>query len=338
MQDNRTTRTQNVTRAQLKEIIVGDFGGQEEITIEDLHAALELRGMSFVPTGSNSAVYQILYEAGFLKVGDAYRLRTVKSVKPLTSTTVFVGSSVERTRARAALVMITPSVSVAPPALPIPRTDFEDGEPRVRDTDLGTFLGYSNPRKIREIIERHSEALGVRPTVGRTQKVGIATRVVSEEWLTEHQAIYIVAKSETPIANAILQQVIDVFVKVRRGAVAVQTAPSGFDLAPLLAVLVDLVSKIGAQQVSTPAPVPAAKSRPERTPAGDFTGWLNTHQWAAQRGVVTSQAQRSELGLQASKTMRAGGLEIGKMPSARFGTVNVYPPEVLDGCWQGRRQ
>ncbi len=107
---------------------------------------------------------------------------------------------------------------VEPPAidrvLPVARTDFEDGEPRVRDVDLAAFLGFAEPRAIRKLIARHSAMLGTRDTVSRVVGKG---NQVEEQWLTEHQATYIIAKCETPIANNILQRVVEVFVAARRG-------------------------------------------------------------------------------------------------------------------------
>jgi len=34
----------------------------------------------------------------------------------------------------------------------LPVTEWEDGVPRVLDTDLGAWLGYKDPRKIRDLI------------------------------------------------------------------------------------------------------------------------------------------------------------------------------------------
>ena len=45
----------------------------------------------------------------------------------------------------------------------------DDGEPRLLDLDLAERLGYERPRKIRELITRHMDALeefGLCPTVG----------------------------------------------------------------------------------------------------------------------------------------------------------------------------
>lgn len=58
------------------------------------------------------------------------------------------------------------------------------------------FLGFDRPRDIRKIVERHDGALGPRATVARVINGGEA----KEQWLTEHQATYVIAKCETPVA------------------------------------------------------------------------------------------------------------------------------------------
>lgn len=69
--------------------------------------------------------------------------------------------------------------------------------------------------------DRHSEALGPRHTVWRVVNGG----KTQEQWLTEPQATYVIAKCETPVANEILQKVIAVFaVSKRRIAVYLCTA------------------------------------------------------------------------------------------------------------------
>ena len=98
-----------------------------------------------------------------------------------------------------------------------------DGELRIRDIDLGTQLGYVEPKKIRPLIKRHLDAgilreSEVRRTVGQTSPKG--GRPAEEFWLTEEQAILIAAKSDTERAGALLRVVIHVFVLARRGLLA----------------------------------------------------------------------------------------------------------------------
>ena len=90
-----------------------------------------------------------------------------------------------------------------------------DGEPRIRDLDLAAQLGYERPRDIRKPIEKFSNEIGVCATVAQTSgpKGG---RPTDEYWLTEAQALFIVAKSETAKATEILKLVIGAFIAVRR--------------------------------------------------------------------------------------------------------------------------
>ncbi len=65
-----------------------------------------------------------------------------------------------------------------------------DGEPRTKDTDLAKRLGFSRPRDIRSLIERHAEALGAFGGLSRyhAAKVGMG-RPDEGFWLTEAQAL-----------------------------------------------------------------------------------------------------------------------------------------------------
>lgn len=97
----------------------------------------------------------------------------------------------------------------------------EEDEPTIEDVELATRLGFARPRKLRELVERmHREGIlnhsDVRPTVARTS-IGIAERDIHGYRLTESGALKVIAKSETPTANAILNQVIRVFIAYRRG-------------------------------------------------------------------------------------------------------------------------
>lgn len=99
--------------------------------------------------------------------------------------------------------------------------DSDDGEPRIRDVDAAARLGYVQPRSVRKLIQRiwpGNQGLCVRSTVERTQMPTGGTREtqVREVWLTEAQLLKLCARSETPIAEAILDEMIQVFIAVRR--------------------------------------------------------------------------------------------------------------------------
>ena len=87
----------------------------------------------------------------------------------------------------------------------------EDGEPRIRDIDLAERLGYERLRDIRKLIDRFANEIELRAIVAQT-----SGRPAAEYWLTEEQALFIIAKSETPKATEILKLVIRAFIAVRR--------------------------------------------------------------------------------------------------------------------------
>jgi hypothetical protein len=98
-------------------------------------------------------------------------------------------------------------------------------EPKIRDVDLAERLGYQRRRNIRDLIRRliaesKLRDVHVRRTVQRTQmpgKGGVRQTDIEEFWLTEAQALFVIAKSETPEATALLQEVIEVFRLAIRG-------------------------------------------------------------------------------------------------------------------------
>lgn len=101
-----------------------------------------------------------------------------------------------------------------------------DEHPTVEDLELATRLGFARPRKVRELIGRLLrdgllKDSDVRPTVGRSTNSPFqrGRRAEVEYRLTEAGALKVIARSETPVANAILEQVIDVFIAYRRGLI-----------------------------------------------------------------------------------------------------------------------
>ena len=117
-----------------------------------------------------------------------------------------------------------------------------DGEePRILDEELGARLGFSRPAAIRDLIKRLvrdkklSDIRCVR--TARMQSTGlgrIRSRLVDEHWLTEAQALKVIAKSETAIADAILDDVIAVFIAVRRGQLATPQQVPVLSTSPLV--------------------------------------------------------------------------------------------------------
>jgi hypothetical protein len=100
------------------------------------------------------------------------------------------------------------------------------GEPRrIQDLELAKRLGYARPRKIRELIRRPIEAgqlsdvldrgpapCGGAPNNGPIRDPAFAAESEEHEyWLTRNQALKVAARSETPPADALLDEMIRAF-------------------------------------------------------------------------------------------------------------------------------
>ncbi len=96
-----------------------------------------------------------------------------------------------------------------------------DDEPRILDEDLGRRLGFREPRAIRKLIRRLFAEGEVWDTVSQTSRAG--GRPGRAFLLTEAQALKVTAKSDTKIADAILDDVIRVFIAARRGLLPAPT-------------------------------------------------------------------------------------------------------------------
>lgn len=327
-----TARTRASVR-ELKEIFAAAFRDHDTITIKEIYEALATRGKPCEVPHSGSRIYVALYELGYGKEGEVFRRKFARTA-PLALRRIEVRPE--------------PARPIA--SLPEPRL-FEDGELRVRDIDLGAFLGFARPVKVRELIERHRanlEAFGTIPTVGTVAQNRLK---VDESWLNEHQACWIVSKSDTERADAILRQIVDVFVRVRRaGQIAhqPQVAPQldellklGRLLAPVVApLLAELVKIAGSLNPPTERPTPSATTTTKTTSASkstsapkSSTGWFRTFEYLNRRSIASTSEQRKRLGTVASSLMKKEGLEPGKTTSARFGSVNTYPAHVLERAW-----
>ena len=87
-------------------------------------------------------------------------------------------------------------------------------EQLIRDVDLAERLGYAVPAQIRELIKRWQRELGFIRTVRKNAES--RGRPATEFWLTEEQALFIVAKSETPRAIEVTKGIIRVFREAMR--------------------------------------------------------------------------------------------------------------------------
>lgn len=95
---------------------------------------------------------------------------------------------------------------------------FEDA-PRVKDLRLAEVLGFEAPYRIRALIKRHSERLAkhgdVLTTVVKTSSKG--GRPTSEYWLNERQAYRLCMWSAAANADAVQEQMVEVFYAYRHG-------------------------------------------------------------------------------------------------------------------------
>lgn len=95
-------------------------------------------------------------------------------------------------------------------------------EPTVRDLDAAERLGFKRPRDVRKLIERiwpQDKRPIHRATVARrnVRGGGVQEYTVDEYWLTEAQLLKVIARSKTDIAEAILDEMIAVYMAARRG-------------------------------------------------------------------------------------------------------------------------
>lgn len=93
-----------------------------------------------------------------------------------------------------------------------------DGEMRVSETELAQRLGYSRERDFRRIVNAHrarldrmGSALLLRETSGEQ-----GGRPKSVEWFTEHQALFLISRSDTTAADDIMEAISIAFVEMRR--------------------------------------------------------------------------------------------------------------------------
>jgi len=117
-------------------------------------------------------------------------------------------------------------------------------EPLVRDLDLAMWLGFDRPRDIRKLIERHLPSLGeVSRHRGAKPPSPSGGRPEEGYLLTEAQALYLIAKSETAKAHQVLVSMIAVFIQVRRGQ---QTS---FDYAGLARQVAELRAEVASMRM-----------------------------------------------------------------------------------------
>lgn len=182
-------------------------------------------------------------------------------------------------------------------------------EPRILDLDLGERLGYERPRDIRKLIERlvrdkKLNDVHVCATVARTQMPapgGMRETVVDEYWLTEAQALLVAAKSETVKADAILAEMIYVYMLARRGLL-----PGQQEVALLTRQIKELQATVDSLS-TLKATVTALDSTVKET----FTG------------LYTPATDKPFIGSKAAKLHVQGPLMTALMP--KFNALEINP-------------
>jgi hypothetical protein len=156
-----------------------------------------------------------------------------------------------------------------------------DNEPRIRDLDLAEKLGFKEPRAIRKLIKRYEKAgdlpcIHVRDTVSRTSmpRGGEREETIAEYWLTEAEALFILAKSETPRAKALLQDMIAVVRLVRRGLLRM-SANDNADVTQAIVRLTATVEKLVVGMGTMAANVTDLTARVVRLEAAQSTAAAN---------------------------------------------------------------
>lgn len=110
-----------------------------------------------------------------------------------------------------------------------------------KDLDLARWLGFANPHSIRKLIDRYTDELGGLFSAMEKNAASDGSergRLGRTYYLTEQQALYLIAKSDTPKASEWLKLMIAVFMKARRGQLADAQQLAGYqDPAPAVEVV-----------------------------------------------------------------------------------------------------
>jgi hypothetical protein len=101
---------------------------------------------------------------------------------------------------------------------------LDDDEPRIQDEELGTRLGYERLATIRDLVKRLIRTKKLKNVrcvrAVRTQSTGLGrsrNRAIDEFWLTKKQALKVILKAETDLADQVQDEMIDVFDAVMGG-------------------------------------------------------------------------------------------------------------------------
>lgn len=219
----------------------------------------------------------------------------------------------------------------------------EGTEPLIRDLDAAERLGFSRPRKIRELIERiwpENKRPQSRPTVGRqrTRHGGERAFTVQEYWLTEAEVLKLCARAETKVAEAVLDEMIAVYVAVRRGLLP-RPAPAipprvAEEIGALRAAVVELQRELASgvigpevafEAIVTPlrriACLRGATRRDRKAERARYDRRLRNLLGHARRGATWARLDR--------KLLHVAELHVGEWLDAAIRDARRHPPGQL---------
>lgn len=105
----------------------------------------------------------------------------------------------------------------------------DEEEPRMPDIELGKRLEFKRPRSIRQIIKKYLESGDLIDTLEMRHA---SWRISGKRpntvlyWLSEADSLFITSKSETPVANQLTREIIQVFIAVRKRLIPRSNADS----------------------------------------------------------------------------------------------------------------
>jgi len=190
-----------------------------------------------------------------------------------------------------------------------------DDVARIQDLELARLLGFARPHDIRELVDRWESALG--PVFRAARKTSArGGRPGREYLLTEEQALFITAKSETERATEILKVIIAVFIAARKGGAQVveHTTPAAMpgEVDKLLAVLNTQIDERFRQQAEQSLNIWR----------GLGIGYLDLHRQLAEIRVDLDQAQRPAPG---PRSVEALGQGVGLCRTNAFKLLRERP-------------
>jgi hypothetical protein len=126
----------------------------------------------------------------------------------------------------------------------------EEKEPRIFDLELAARLGFAQQYDIRKLIKRMASSGQLEGIVATVAKnTGKRGRPSESYYLTKAQALKVIARSETPTADKILDEVIAVYIAYQEGQLPpvaqIQPRQESKQIAELTASVAQLVGVVG---------------------------------------------------------------------------------------------